>query len=91
MSLLDICYRMNDLPALGVVLVVASTLACAETPTEVHDVPVENRVSDFLLVDQNQTSLRFDPECQNTPDKCQKVSPRDYLQRVSVWYFGHST
>jgi len=35
----------------------------------------------FELVDVNETSATFD-----TP-----VSPRDYLQRVSGWYFGHAT
>ena len=36
---------------------------------------------DFALVDVNATSSTFD----------QAVSPRDYLQQVSAWYFGHAT
>ncbi len=38
-------------------------------------------VSDFSLEDVNATSPRFG----------QAVSPRDYLQKVSGWYFGHAT
>ncbi len=38
-------------------------------------------VPDFALVDVNPTSVTYD----------QAVSPRDYLQRVSAWYFGHAT
>ena len=36
---------------------------------------------EFALVDVNATSATFD----------QAVSPRDYLQKVSAWYFGHAT
>lgn len=39
------------------------------------------RVPDFHLPDVNPTSATYD----------QAVSPRDYLQKVSGWYFGHST
>ena len=38
-------------------------------------------VPDFALVDVNSTSSTYD----------QSVSPRDYLQQVSGWYFGHAT
>lgn len=38
-------------------------------------------VSDFSLPDVNTTSATFGAA----------VSPRDYLQKVSGWYFGHST
>jgi hypothetical protein len=38
-------------------------------------------VIDFSLVDQNPSSLSYQ----------QPVSPRDYLMRVSAWYFGHAT
>lgn len=38
-------------------------------------------VADFALEDVNATSPRFG----------QVVSPRDYLQKVSGWYFGHAT
>lgn len=36
---------------------------------------------DFSLLDVNQTSPSFGSE----------VSPRDYLEKVSGWYFGHAT
>ena len=36
---------------------------------------------DFALVDVNPTSARSG----------QTISPRDYLDQVSAWYFGHST
>lgn len=42
---------------------------------------VGDLVADFSLLDVNPTSSTAN----------QAVSPRDYLQRVSGWYFGHST
>ncbi|MFT4624981.1 MAG: hypothetical protein ACI8PZ_003647 [Myxococcota bacterium] len=36
---------------------------------------------DFHIFDVNDTSPTFDTE----------VSPRDYLEKVSGWYFGHAT
>jgi hypothetical protein len=36
---------------------------------------------DFSLMDVNATSASYQ----------QQVSPRDYLQQVSAWYFGHAT
>jgi len=44
--------------------------------TELGDV-----MPDFHLMDINGNSLRYQ----------QSVSPRDYLQQVSGWYFGHAT
>ena len=38
-------------------------------------------VPDFSLMDVNPASSTHD----------QPVSPRDYLQQVSGWYFGHAT
>jgi hypothetical protein len=38
-------------------------------------------LADFSLADVNETSPSFG----------QPVSPRDYLERVSGWYFGHAT
>lgn len=35
----------------------------------------------FTLKDVNPTSVTFD----------QDVSPRDHLEKVSAWYFGHAT
>jgi hypothetical protein len=41
----------------------------------------EGPAPDFSLEDVNATSERFG----------EMVSPRDYLEQVSGWYFGHST
>lgn len=38
-------------------------------------------VADFSVVDVNPSSASYD----------QPVSPRDYLQTVSGWYFGNAT
>ena len=40
-----------------------------------------NPMPDFSMADMNPTSATF----------AQGVSPRDHLQKVSAWYFGHST
>lgn len=37
-------------------------------------------VPDFALTDVNSTSSTYN----------QEVSPRDYLEQVSGWYFGHA-
>lgn len=39
------------------------------------------QVSDFQLADV----------CPGSPRYGQQVSPRDYVEKVSAWYFGHST
>jgi len=38
-------------------------------------------VAEFSLADVNPSSNSFN----------QSISPSDYLQQVSAWYFGHST
>lgn len=43
--------------------------------------PVVAAMPDFELTDLNPNSATAGLQ----------VSPRDYLQKVSVWYFGHST
>jgi hypothetical protein len=48
------------------------------TEAEVLNLPL---VDDFSLVDVNATS----------PTVGEPVSPRDYLAKVSGWYFGHAT
>ena len=66
-------------------ILAAAVLACGCS----DDDPVDpgggglppGQVPDFALVDVNSTSATFD----------QSVSPRDYLQKVSAWYFGHAT
>jgi hypothetical protein len=39
------------------------------------------QVEEFALTDVNPNSVTFN----------QPVSPRDFLQQASAWYFGHST
>ena len=56
-------------------LAVAAADSLAEGEGEVDPVP------DFHLQDVNETSASFE----------QALSPRDYLQQVSAWYFGHAT
>lgn len=51
------------------------------TPVVIRDVQHADAIFDFSLTDVNATSATFD-----TP-----VSPRDYLGKVSGWYFGHAT
>lgn len=41
----------------------------------------QSAVADFNRTDVNATSSTYN----------QGVSPRDYLQQVSAWYFGHAT
>jgi hypothetical protein len=43
--------------------------------------PAASPMPDFAALDVNPNSLRH-----NEP-----VSPRDYLETVSAWYFGHAT
>ncbi len=40
-----------------------------------------SQVEEFSLTDVNPESAKFN----------QSVSPSDYLQKASAWYFGHST
>jgi hypothetical protein len=44
-------------------------------------IAVGDLVADFHLLDVSP----------NSPTSGQLVSPRDYLEKVSGWYFGHST
>ena len=46
-----------------------------------RDVQHPDAIFDFSLTDVNATSATFD----------EPVSPRDYLGKVSGWYFGHAT
>ncbi len=45
------------------------------------DSGVQDLAPDFLLADVNSVSARYG----------ELISPRDYLQQVSGWYFIHST
>ena len=57
--------------------------ACRDKNTLVTD-PITTSgdlVVDFSILDVNPNSATHD----------QPVSPRDYMQKVSAWYFGHAT
>lgn len=71
-------------------LLAAGLLGCGDDPVPASEQPVADagnstigtamRVPMFSLSDLNETS----------PRAGEVVSPRDYLQRVSGWYFTHS-
>jgi hypothetical protein len=50
-------------------------------PDSGGDSGIQDQAADFLLADVNSASPRYG----------ELVSPRDYLQQVSGWYFIHST
>lgn len=59
-------------------------LACAADPLEKLTTPqpgVGTLAPEFALADVNTTSATFEAE----------LSPSQYLDRVSAWYFGHAT
>ena len=59
-------------------------IGCGEDSTDPVTPPVDNTgkiAPDFSLKDVNVNSSTHD----------QDVSPRDYLQKVSGWYFGSAT
>jgi len=59
-------------------LVLALAGCGRDGPTAPSDRPL---MSDFTLIDVNP----------NSATSGQPVSPRQYLSRISAWYFGHST
>ena len=65
---------------LGALILLAG---CKDEKTLVTDpiVTSSDLVEDFTLLDVNPNSTTHD----------QPVSPRDYMQKVSAWYFGHAT
>lgn len=67
------------LPRVATALALCALLAACgdDKPTP----PTTGIVPDFALVDLNPGSASYQ----------QSVSPRDYLQKVSAWYFGHAT
>ncbi len=62
------------------VLAVVLVLGCSKD-NPVEPLPPDTVVPDFSLEDVNP----------NSATAAQPVSPRDQLQRVSAWYFGHAT
>jgi hypothetical protein len=76
--------RHRNFLLLPLALLLLAVAACNDDPAAPSngggDLP-EGVVPDVALRDVNATSATFD----------QDVSPRDYLQKVSAWYFGHAT
>ena len=74
------CSRLA-LPLCALLLV--GLLGCSDDTTTAPPTggDIGELVPDFSLTDVNATSATLD----------QDVSPRDYLQKVSAWYFGHAT
>jgi predicted component of type VI protein secretion system len=76
-------------PALASVLLAGLVLALASCNSENPIQPPGGgitpndtlQVADFALPDVNPNSATHD----------QAISPRDYLNKVSAWYFGHAT
>jgi hypothetical protein len=67
---------------LALTAVVALGAGCKDDPTgDPGGGTPTGQAPDFALADVNPTSATF----------AQSVSPRDYLQKVSAWYFGHAT
>lgn len=57
------------------------TLGCDDDAPPPMGPNPDEMVPDFSLADVNPTSTRFGED----------VSPRDYLDRISAWYFGSAT
>ncbi len=66
---------------LPVVCAVILLAGCKDDDPVTAPGPGPGQVPDFSLTDVNPTSTTFD----------EVVSPRDHLQKVSAWYFGHAT
>jgi len=70
--------------ALAFVGLLALALAAAGCPGHHDDPlrpPLQGVAPDFSLIDVNPNSVTHG----------QAVSPRQYLGKVSAWYFGHAT
>lgn len=65
----------------ALILAAALMLGCPGENTGDNNGDSTGALPDFALVDVNPTSARSG----------QTISPRDYLDQVSAWYFGHST
>lgn len=63
---------------IALLLSLALIVACSDDPTPP---PTTDPAPDFSIQDVNPNSKRSG----------QMVSPRDYLQSISAWYFGHAT
>ena len=69
------------IPVAVLAVVLAAALACDDDEAPNQPVPPAGVVPDFTLLDVNPNSATHD----------QQVSPRQYEEKISAWYFGHST
>ena len=67
--------------ALAALIVVVAMLGCSQSPTSPNGDQPSGLVADFTLNDVNANSQSHNLQ----------VSPRQFLQQASAWYFGHST
>lgn len=72
---------MRVMPSHRLVPLLALTLLVAACGNDQSTDPTNAAMPDFVLTDVNP----------NSATALQPVSPRDYLQKVSAWYFGHAT
>lgn len=72
--------KVKFLPLCCLILVGLLTVGCKDDNPAVPGVTLDP-LPNFSLLDVNPTSATA----------AQPVSPRDYLQQVSAWYFGHAT
>lgn len=63
-----------------ILLTVLGLLGACNPSGPVKD-PSDKPLQDFSLLDVNETSLTYNKQ----------LSPRDYLEHISAWYFGHAT
>ncbi len=64
-------------------LLIGSVLGCSDDNTNApkQEIVLGEVVPDFTITDVNATSATLGTG----------VSPRQHLQKVSAWYFGHAT
>ncbi len=74
---------MKRLDVVASLVVLLALAACGGSSSSLpaSDVDVGELAPDFLLADVNGDS----------PTGSQDVTPRDYVGKVSAWYFGHAT
>ena len=56
-------------------------MACQQDPLGMEIEYISQEVEDFSLEDVNESSATF----------AQSISTSDFPEKVSAWYFGHST
>lgn len=74
--------RLSAAAWIVAVIIIPGLTGCKDdSPAGLDGGPAADPMPDFTLQDVNPNSSTYD----------QGVSPRDYLRKVSAWYFGHST